>query len=375
MTVRKRGNKWHYDFMIDGLRYRGAIKTARTKRQAEDVERKKIEEVHDGTYGKPRGAILLRDFVKQTYIPWAKDNKRSWRSDLSRLKPVVDFFGKRRLKDISSFSIESYKVLRLKTPVVYKRKGDKPGFSKPRSKHSVNRELRLLSRIFSLAISKREAAENPCSDVELFKIAKNRKRRLHSEERTKLFEAIANPEMQERRAHLLTIVVLDLNTGLRKTELLSLKPDDIDFLNNVIKVRETKNGEDREVEMNATARAILLSLVAAAKENGWEYLFTNARTGTRYKDVKRSFNSAMKEAGITGFRFHDLRHTFASHAGDDPTVSIAALAETLGHKDWKTTMQYTHASKQSKLRVVEALEKETEFECHKIVTKGKRQAS
>ncbi|HJS83125.1 MAG TPA: tyrosine-type recombinase/integrase, partial [Nitrososphaera sp.] len=96
--------------------------------------------------------------------------------------------------------------------------------------------------------------------------------------------------------------------------------------------------------------------VAEAKQHDWQYLFTNPRTKTRYKDVKRAFKSALEDAGISDFWFHDLRHTFGTVAGNDPDVSIPALAETMGHKDWKTTMQYTHATDEGKRRVVAAQE-------------------
>jgi integrase/recombinase XerD len=153
---------------------------------------------------------------------------------------------------------------------------------KPRSEAAVNRELQLLSRIFILAMEKKEAIENPVSQVELLKGERKRKRRLHQEERSRLFEAIRAPGSQDKRWHLAPIITLDLNTGLRRTELLSLKVNDVDSLHNVIRATETKNGEDREVEMNATACNLLVGLVAQAKEQGWEYIFTNPRTGTRY---------------------------------------------------------------------------------------------
>jgi integrase len=145
--------------------------------------------------------------------------------------------------------------------------------------------------------------------------------------------------------------------------------NDVDFLRNVIRATETKNGEEREVEMNSTARALLIDLVDLARAKGWQFIFTNPRTGTRYKDIKKAFKNALRDAGITDLRFHDLRHTFASEAGDDPQVSVAALAETMGHKDWKTTMKYTHASKAGKLRVVEAQERKEENAGHKAVNR------
>ena len=109
--------------------------------------------------------------------------------------------------------------------------------------------------------------------------------------------------------------------------------------------------------MNATARAILEELVEQARDKGYEYLFTNPRTGTRYKDVKKAYKDLLKDAGIADLWFHDLRHSFATAVGNDPGVSLPALAATLGHKDVKTTMIYIHATDEGKRRVVQAAER------------------
>jgi integrase len=131
------------------------------------------------------------------------------------------------------------------------------------------------------------------------------------------------------REWLARIVLVDLYTGLRRNELLGLRPEHIDFARNVICVRGakseidlgTKTDEDREVYMNTTVKGIL------------------------------------RVAGVENFWFHDLRHSFATRAGCDPSVVIPALAETLGHKSWQTTMRYAHATEEAKRRVVEAQEK------------------
>src|SRR5215217_1944139 len=110
MSVRKRGTKWHYDFMIDSVRYRGSIKTARTKAQAECAELQIKLRVHEGMYGKPKGSITMKEFVEARYIPWTKANKRSWKIDMSRLKPILSFFGNKRLGEVNPFLIEKFKI-------------------------------------------------------------------------------------------------------------------------------------------------------------------------------------------------------------------------------------------------------------------------
>ena len=101
--------------------------------------------------------------MQESYIPWTKANKRSWKDDLCRLKPLLACFGKKRLGEISPFQIEQYKGQRKNTPVVSKYK------QKARAIGSVNRELRLLSRIFKLAIANNEIRENPCQKVGVIK--------------------------------------------------------------------------------------------------------------------------------------------------------------------------------------------------------------
>lgn len=84
MGVRKRRGRWHYDPMIEQVRYRGAIQTARTKAQAQQAEAKIRLQIHQGKYGRPAGLKTLNEFVENTYEPWAKANKKSWKIDMSR---------------------------------------------------------------------------------------------------------------------------------------------------------------------------------------------------------------------------------------------------------------------------------------------------
>ena len=84
-------------------------------------------------------------------------------------------------------------------------------------------------------------------------------------------------------------------------------------------------------------------------------MFFDPKTGKPYKDVKRSFKGACRRAGIKDFRFHDLRHTFASHlvmAG----VDITTVKELLGHKTLTMTMRYAHLAPSHKVKAVAMLE-------------------
>ena len=190
--------------------------------------------------------ITLSEYAEKYYLPWAKLNKRSWKIDVCRLKALKTFFGKKRLKEISPILHRELQKLRLKTPIVAKTK------TKQRSPAAVNRELCLLSKIFSRALVDNLTICNPCSEVDLLGGERKRKRYMLPEEESRLMAVLVGS-----RAHLRDLIVLAVNTGLRENELFSLKPDQIDFHRDAINVRETKGGEDRFVPMNETARMVL----------------------------------------------------------------------------------------------------------------------
>jgi hypothetical protein len=120
MSVYKRGKgtHWHYYFRVRGVRYRGALPEARTKKQAE--------------------------------------NKRSWKGDQCYSEVLKDYFKGKSLCEITPLLVEKFKHERIKTPTKYGR---------ARAEASVNREFEMLSRVFNLAIDFKNAEMNPCSRV------------------------------------------------------------------------------------------------------------------------------------------------------------------------------------------------------------------
>src|ERR1700720_771100 len=105
---------------------------------------------------KPRRGSIVRNRTIM-FSPTRKVNKRSSLIDKSRVKPILEAFGKKALREITVFAVENFKKVRRNTPIVYGRKGDHPPTTKPRSVASVNRELCLLSKILTLAVVKKDA--------------------------------------------------------------------------------------------------------------------------------------------------------------------------------------------------------------------------
>jgi site-specific recombinase XerD len=85
------------------------------------------------------------------------------------------------------------------------------------------------------------------------------------------------------------------------------------------------------------------------------------KDGRPYKDIKKSFKTAIKRSGIENFRFHDLRHSFASKLVRKG-ATLKAVQELLGHKDMKMTMRYAHLADDFKKDVVKLLDGDTRNE-------------
>jgi len=100
-------------------------------------------------------------------------------------------------------------------------------------------------------------------------------------------------------------VLLALNTGMRRGEILSLTWDQVDMARGIITLHHTKNGKVRRLPMNGVVRDTLRNL----PRNG-PYLFGGDRT---YYSIKTAWLSAPRRAGLDRFRFHDLRHTWVSY--------------------------------------------------------------
>jgi integrase len=135
--------------------------------------------------------------------------------------------------------------------------------------------------------------------------------------------------------HLKPIVETALLTGMRRGELLSLKWEQI--RNGFIYLTETKSGKARQIPINDRLAAVLKD-IRRKNHLKSEYVFCDFQ-GRRFYEVKRSFTSACRRAGIEDFRFHDLRHTFASRLVMRG-ASLKAVQELLGHADLKMTMRY-----------------------------------
>jgi len=146
------------------------------------------------------------------------------------------------------------------------------------------------------------------------------------------------------------LIIAALNTGMRKTELLNLKWNQVDLRGRLINVIKTKSGKNREVPINDDLLAVLQAL---GKKDGRDYVFLGPG-GKPMKSIRKSFAGACRKAGIKELRFHDLRHTFGTRLIQNGT-DIVTVQHLLGHHSVTVTQRYTHTNLSEKRQAVERL--------------------
>jgi integrase len=143
-----------------------------------------------------------------------------------------------------------------------------------------------------------------------------------------------------------------LHTGMRRGEIFNLKWEDVDFRTRLLRVRNSKSGEPRQIPLDETLVDTLKDLPSRFAKG---YVFPSPQTGGRLTDVKKQFATTVSKAKLENFRFHDLRHTFASHLVMNG-VDLVTVATLLGHSSTRMTERYSHLSPAHQTRAVKVLD-------------------
>jgi len=313
-------------YYVNGHRKREQI--GPSKKLAKAVLHKRKIEIAENKYlDKRKVPKTTLPNLLNLFLEYSKLNKKSYEGDKSSAKNILSFFGNRNISEITPLDIEKYKQFR--------KEKVKPA--------TVKRDLEFLRSVFNKGIEWGKALHNPVSKFKRLKEPAYRLSYLLLDEIDRLISAAAY--------HIKPIIITALHTGMRRGEILKLKWADIGFNNRLIEVVETKNNEKRYVPIDSTLLAALRNIPRRIDS---DYVFCN-REGKPYTDIKNSFRSALKRASIDNFRFHDLRHTFASHlimSGADLTTA----KELLGHKSIKMTMRYSHLSQDYKRQAIDKMD-------------------
>jgi integrase len=199
--------------------------------------------------------------------------------------------------------------------------------------------------MYNVAIDWGFTRENPVRRVRFYPEKDNLKERLlAAEEEDRLLEAAS--------AHLRPILMVALNTGMRRGEILNLNWGQISLQAREIRIENTKSGRQRVVDINSLLFKQITEL--KAKAANCQYVFLNPKTGKPFTKLQKSFQGACRRARIKDLRFHDLRHTFASRL-IERGVDIIRVKELLGHSTVKITERYTHSNREERKKAVELL--------------------
>ena len=308
--------------------------------------------------------LTLKRFLDDHYEAWAGEHLKTGPETLARLR--VNFAGSldEKLVNLSPFTVERWRTARLKAG---------------KEKSTVNRDVVSLKAALSKAVAWGYIKTHPIASVKPYRIDQHAVIRFLSiDEEARLITALKARDDERRAArekgnqwrqergyeprtafgdysdHLTPLVLLALHTGLRRGELFGLRWRDVDLVRALVTVRGAgaKSGRTRHIPLNTTAAATLKTWRVPQFEAD-AMVFPNV-DGERLDDIKTAWRALVKAAKVKDFRFHDLRHTFASklvQAG----VDLNTVRELLGHGDIKMTLRYSHLAPENKAAAVAKL--------------------
>ncbi|MGY0218377.1 tyrosine-type recombinase/integrase [Endozoicomonadaceae bacterium StTr2] len=319
-------------------------------------------------------SITLGAFIENRYKPWALQHHNSAAKTLSEMK---NHFGKwfdKPMTDINPWLVGTWRTAELK-------KGRKPT--------GINRKAGALRGILSRAVEWQVLDTHPLAGMKPLKIDKRPKKRYLSPEEERRLRAALDARQEAQRKdrasfnqwrearkkplldtldcsytdYLKPLVLIALNTGLRRGELFQLTWHDINLKGRTLTVEGegAKSGQTRHIPLNDEAFAVLVAW--RNQTDSEELVFPNPNTGKPFDNIQTSWEKILVDAELSfpkghpkRFTFHDLRHTFASNLVMKG-ASIFDVQQLLGHESTDTTMVYAHLAPEHKAQVVALLNK------------------
>lgn len=333
MGVFHRHGKYYINYYDRGRRIREMV--GPSKGAAVQALSIRLAEIAQGKFKiMPRRGAMTFDGLADKYQELISIQKRSHHVEKYILKTLAASFGSLRVFDLCAEDAERYKAVRSKSV--------KPA--------TVNRELTVAKHMLTKAVEWEIIPGNPFRGVRSLSVPKCVERVLGYDEETKLLAACD----KVRSRFLRTLVLLALHTGMRRGEVLSLEWSRVDLDRRTIRIINAKStAGDRIIPMNATVHALLSDL--AKKVNTPLVFSSNRKPGEKLLDLKKGFKKAVQLSGIAHFRWHDMRHTFATRlvrAG----VDIISVQHLLGHSKITMTARYAHSLADAKIAAVSTLD-------------------
>lgn len=329
-TVRRRDKYYFIDYHYKGKRYRKTIPTT-NKRIAEEYLASILNRRIKGDLGIGVDIHYLEFKIK--YMEYCRKENRKGTYDryVTIFKDFERYLGERVktlfLSQIDRDLVNSYKHHRARLV----------------SAHTVNIELRGLRAFLNEARKRRFLTANPFEEVHLLETPERKVRKLSIEELKSIIKEARERYPNPLKDSFVPALITYIYTGCRRSELINLTWEQVDFENKVIHIYSsatftTKTGKMRTIAMHPEVSKVLKTL-----NKNSEYVFPSP-TGKKYEHrFYRKFKGIVKSLNINWVNIHSLRHTLASYLAERG-ASYHTIATVLGHKDISTTFIYQHTA-------------------------------
>ena len=315
----------------------------------------------------------LGGFIEHKYTDWVLTERKTGQDTLDILKRDFSHLYKKKMPNITAWELTKWRTEKLKGTN-----------SKPLQKASVNRRLMALKAVLSKAVVWNVIEQNPLIHVKPLKLDGDKRVRFLSEqEETRLYAALKKRQkdlVEERQSankwrevrgyellpdlldgsfidHIEPITILAMNTGMRRGEIFQLTWENVNLKGSFLTVAaaSAKSGKSRHISLNEDA----LETLTAWKNQSVvkELVFPSPVTGRSLNNIKKAWKSLLELAQIDDFRFHDLRHHFASKLVMGG-VDLNSARELLGHASIEMTLRYAHLAPEHKAAAVAVLNKQ-----------------
>lgn len=265
---------------------------------------------------KLRSEMTLRELYNDFMERYSKKKKKSWKHDEREIPRFLSCWFNRKLSSITKQQVQ----------ILHEKIRDENGL------YQANHLLERLSSMYNRAIEWGWDGKNPCVGIKKFK-TKARDRYLLHDEVPRFFQALKEDENEIVRNYIL----LSLMTGARKSNVLAMRWEEIDFGRKIWRIPETKNGFPLEVPLIEQAYQLLLK-IQETSTSVWVFP-SPVLENQHLQDPKKAWKRILKRAGIENLRLHDIRRTLGSYQALMGT-SLHIIGKTLGHRSLGTTQIY-----------------------------------
>jgi integrase len=351
-TIRKRGNAYQIDYFDpSGKRIR---ETFKKKKDAEAELGKRISLIAENRYldvkkdyKTPFGELLKKYEENFQHQRGFKGSKKAYLKNFKEYFKAETLMANIRYVDVDTYQNHLRQKITVRGTI--------------RKIVSINREINCLHHVFVKGVEWEMIEQSPFDRGKaLIEKENNSRTRYLSEDEIPRLLPASSP-------HLQNIVVCAMNTGMRRGEILSLRWDQI--RDGQIYLTDTKTDTPRQIPINDTLNELFKNIrkqqrvgtknvftysLKGKRRIGQQFPYVINPEGSMINNLRSSFHAALRRSGIQDFKFHDLRHTFASHM-IKRGASLKEIQELLGHKTMTMTLRYAHLSQEHKKKAVNLL--------------------